>query len=227
VAGVSVAVGVAALIMTVQQIYMARQSDAEMRRITDKFDQRIETQIGAMNNLNERLKEQNALTGKLEAAVERQLEIIEKQDRYNSALLARSPRPRIYINPKLAQPQIENLTGVTFDIDIGIENSGNKALKGDIYYHIFVPDILKINRLDHQLSTSMRKDNVVINGIRYVELSGKADGTVHPGASLMLGHAILTGDKVQHVMLWSLSTEDGKFPVDSKQNELRWEVSSK
>lgn len=226
VAGISAAVGLAALFMTGRQIYMASESDAEMKRITDKFDQRMGTQISAMNNLDERLKEQNTLTGKLNSAVDRQLGVIERQDKYNQALLARSPRPRIYINPKLSTDQPDPNSFFMFDIDLGIENSGSKALKGDIYYHIFIPEKLSIHSLGRELSTGVKHDQV-INGIQFVEVSGKTAGSVHPGASLGLGNAVLKGTDTQYLMLWYLSTEEGRFPVDAKFGEMNWHVAPK
>ena len=140
VALISAAVGVAALFMTLRQIHMAADADAEMKRITDKFDQRMEIQIQTMKDLNDRLKEQNSLTAKLDSAIERQLEIVQKQDALNRAVLAQKPKPHFLMvldrkpGPILAKQETTN-----FELFVLLSNDGNRAIEGTIYYHILLP----------------------------------------------------------------------------------------
>jgi hypothetical protein len=66
----------------------------------------------------------------------------------------------------------------------------------------------------------------VIDGILYVEVAGKAGGSVNPRTNFGLGNVAMKGTKTRYLMLWYLSTEQGRFPLDSQFGEMKWEVIS-
>ncbi len=214
VALVSSLAGLAALYVTVQQIYMAMQSEMEIKRITDKFDQRMEIQIGTMKDLNDRLKEQNLLTAKLDSAIEKQLEIVEKQDRANRAVLAQKPKPSflMLLDRRKPDPIPEKHAPTEFELKILLANAGDRAIEGTIYYHILIPEALTISHSTGHLMSSTRKARVVKDE-RYQELAGSINAPVFAGQHLGVGEIYLLGPFQTYTILSSVSIKEGKFPT--------------
>ncbi|ULA59498.1 MAG: hypothetical protein LZF60_140037 [Nitrospira sp.] len=214
VALISSLVGIAALLVTVQQIYMAMQSDTEIKRITDKFDQRMEIQIGTMKDLNDRLKEQNSLTAKLDSAIEKQLEIVEKQDRLNRAVLAQKPKPSflMLLDRKKPDPIPEKHAPTEFELKVLLSNAGDRAIEGTIYYHILIPEVLKFSHATGHLSSSSRRSRIVKDE-RYQEVAGSINAPVFAGQHLGVGEIYLLGPYQSYTLLTSISIKEGQFPA--------------
>ena len=227
---VSVGVAVASLIvsfaaysLTQQQFDFNKKQDEEMKATVLKFDQRMQSQIGLTEKLNEGLGEQINVLKEQGVITKTQLEVFQRQ--VDLERLLRSQKPNLQVEVWLTPGQHIDSTSNDISLDFVIKNTGQK-LAEQTFFNIWVPAELKIKSIKPPLGKIAEHVPAEVTGKSYAVIRGMQPGQIPvKGPGFRLGTIVVEFLPGDYVFLWKLSANGEEFPAGEKRGEYPIKLS--
>ena len=212
----SVLLAIFALLFTIIQ-------DQETKQTVAKFDERMQSQIGLMEKLNEGLAEQVTALKQQGSILQTQLDVTKRQIELERLL--RSQKPNLLLEVWLTPEQSIDNASKSISFDFVIQNNGQK-LAEQTFFNIWVPAELKIKAIKPPLGKIAEHVPAVIKGKNYTVLRGMQSGPIPmKGPGFRLGSIVVELLPGDYVFLWKLSANGEEFPLGEKLGEYSIRLS--